>query len=80
MDPTATESPSKHSDINTTPITPTPVKGTDDGKMKSSPEANLGMSEAEKLLESSNSRLINNVVDGSIVRNEHGGIQRSQGH
>ena len=64
MDPTVTELPSKCADVNTTPITPTHVKGTDDGKMKSSPEANLGMSEAEKLLESSNSRLINNEPTG----------------
>ena len=64
MAPTATESPSKRSDDNTTPITPTPVKAIDDGKMKSSQEANLGMSEAGKLLESRNSRLINNEPTG----------------
>ena len=66
MDPTATELPSKRSYVNTTPITPTHIKGTDDGKMKASPEANMGMSEAEKLLESSNSRLINNEPTGPL--------------
>ena len=60
MGPTATGLPSKRSDTNTTPITPKPVKGTDDGGTKSSSEANLDVPEAEKPIKFSNSRLINN--------------------
>ena len=60
MDLTATGLPSKRSDTNTTPITSKPVKGTDDGGTKSSSEANLDVPEADKSLESGNSRLINN--------------------
>ena len=60
MDPTATGLPNKHSDTNTTPIIPKPVKGIDDGGTKSSSEANLDVPEAEKSLKTSNSRLLNN--------------------